>query len=243
MRRSPSGTLGDVGGEARTLQVLFTQRLAVSDSEGLIETLETSIPVYRKLGDKSKLVSALQILSQVLLYGRADLKRARTLAKESVTLCRELGERRGLCLALYRMGNVSYYAGDLKAGREAYEECFDLARANAEVIMIHVAAWKLAAVSSARGDLPAAESRIQDAMHDLRKITATDVWIMDAEIRLALAQLRRDQGKPAAPSESAGRSSPSWPPRRNWRIKRNSRSCASRGPSWTKARCPRRAKP
>lgn len=191
------GTLGDVGGEAQTLQALFTQKLAASDGSGLVETLERSITVYRKLGDKARLAAALQNLSQFLLYGWTDLKRATTLSEESVALCRELGEPRELCLALYRMGNVLYYKGNLKAAREDYEESLDLARGCGEVMLMHMAVWKLASVALARGDLSATESRLQDAIDGLHKISATDARILESEARLVLAQLKRDQGRPA----------------------------------------------
>jgi ATP/maltotriose-dependent transcriptional regulator MalT len=52
-------------------------------------------------------------------------------------------------------------------------------------------------VASARGDLPVAESGLQDAIHGLQKSSAIDARILGSEARLTLAQLRRDQGRPA----------------------------------------------
>jgi ATP/maltotriose-dependent transcriptional regulator MalT len=60
-----------------------------------------------------------------------------------------------------------------------------------------MATWKLASVAWGRGDLPVAESGLQDAIHGLQKSSATDARILGSEARLTLAQLRRDQGKPA----------------------------------------------
>ncbi len=190
-------TLGDIGGEAQTLQALFAERMAASDGEGLIETLERSVTVYRRLGDDARLATALQVLSQVLLYGRADLKQAYALAQESVALCRALGEKRELCLALYRAGNASYYVGDLQAAWKTHDESLDLARASGEVLLIHLAIWKMAALAWCRRDFPAAESGLQDAVTGLQKIKATDARILGSEASLVLAQLRRDQGRPA----------------------------------------------
>ncbi len=191
------GTLGNVGGEAQTLQALFMQRLAASDLKGLIETLERSIPVYRKLGDKSRLAAVLQQLSQILLFGRADLERANALAQESVALCRELGERRELCLALYRAGNASYYSGNLDAAWEAYQQSLDLALGCGDAMLTSMAFWKLATVMLVLKDSPAAAPRLQEAIHGMQKIRTADARILGSEARLALAQLRRNQGRPA----------------------------------------------
>ena len=189
--------LGNAGGEAQALQAVIVQRLAASDGDGLIETTERSINVYRKLGDQARLATALQNLSQSLLFGHADLKRASALSQESVALCRELGERRSLCVALYRSGNVSYYEGKLKTAREAYQESLDLARTGGEVLLVCMATWKVATANWAGGTLTVAKTGLQDAVAGLQKIKATDARTLGSEARLALAQLRRDQGRPA----------------------------------------------
>ena len=189
--------LGDVGGEAQTLQVVFAQRTAASDSEGIIQTLERSITVNRKLGDKTRLAVALQNLSQLLLFVRADLKQAGTLSRESVAICRELGQRRNLSLALYRSGNVSYYVGELRTAREAYQESLDLARAGEETLPTGMTIWKVATADWAGGHLSATETELKDAIAGLQVIKATDARIVEAEARLVLTQLRRDQKRSA----------------------------------------------
>jgi len=191
------GALGDLGGEAQMLKAQLSQRLATSDGEGVIETLERSVSVYRRLGDKAGLASALQNSSQMQLFVRANLNQASALSQESVALCRELGERRRLCLALYKRGNVLYYLGDLKAARDAFWESLNLANGCGEVMLTPMATWKLATVLAVRGETRAAETGLQDAVAGLQKIKAIDARILGSEARLALAQLRRDQGRPA----------------------------------------------
>ncbi len=62
-------TLGDVGGEAQTLQALFAQRLAASDGEGSSKRWRDSIPVYRRLGDKTRLATSLaQLVSDCCCF-------------------------------------------------------------------------------------------------------------------------------------------------------------------------------
>ncbi len=189
--------LGNAGGEAQALQAVFVQRLAASDGKGLEEATERNIAVNRRLGNQTRVAAGLQSLSQFLLFGHADLKRASSLSRESVTLSRELGERRALCIALYKSGNASYYLGDLKAAQEAYQESVNLARAAEEAMLMRMALWKVATADWAGGNLQAAETGLEDALAGIQKMKASNARILGAEARLVLAQLRRDQGRPA----------------------------------------------
>ena len=63
-----------------------------------------------------------------LAYRQADLDRATSLARESVALCRKLGDARGLTFALGTLGNARRDAGDYEEARRLHEECLALQR-------------------------------------------------------------------------------------------------------------------
>ena len=59
---------------------------------------------------------------------QGDYERTEALCKESLSLYRELGDRRGIAFALYQLGSVSANRGDLPAAHQRSEEALALRR-------------------------------------------------------------------------------------------------------------------
>jgi tetratricopeptide (TPR) repeat protein len=84
----------------------------------------------------------------------------------------------------------------LKAGRQA-RELADVQRVARDIIRVE---WLLGAAHRARGDLAQAEPHLQEALRRCRRINLVE---LEPNILLALARLRRDQGKvPGTPASS-----------------------------------------
>jgi predicted ATPase/class 3 adenylate cyclase/DNA-binding CsgD family transcriptional regulator len=73
---------------------------------------------------RAKALSAAATLAGI----QGDMDRAESLSKESLSLCRELGERTGIAYALYQLGSISSSRGDLAAARQLSEEALALRR-------------------------------------------------------------------------------------------------------------------
>jgi predicted ATPase len=82
---------------------------------------ETSIRLFRELGDTNGLAGALKGLG-IIAAERGDLASARSLYEESLALKREVGDPRGIAEALNNLGVVSHGEGDLETAIEYYDQ-------------------------------------------------------------------------------------------------------------------------
>ncbi len=101
---------------------------------------------------------------------QGDNDRAEALSKESLTLHRELGDRRGIAYALYQLGGVSANRGDLAAARQLSEEALALRR---EVGNKHDIAWSLnslATVVSEQGDYSRGRALFEESLALFREL-------------------------------------------------------------------------
>jgi predicted ATPase/DNA-binding SARP family transcriptional activator/DNA-binding CsgD family transcriptional regulator len=93
----------------------------------------------------------LRMLGQVAEM-RGDYERAMELFEESLRLCREAGDGRGLSWALISLGNVSGCQGDHDQAMELYEEGMALSRELGDAAMLPKYLLNLGNVSMDRGD-------------------------------------------------------------------------------------------
>ncbi|MBI2761059.1 MAG: tetratricopeptide repeat protein [Chloroflexi bacterium] len=81
---------------------------------------------------------------------------ARVWLEECLVLQREIGDRRGIAIALNRLGAATRQLGDLEAARPLYEESLDLHRQDNDARGVAIALNSLALVARDQGDLDAA---------------------------------------------------------------------------------------
>ncbi len=101
---------------------------------------------------------------------QGDNDRVEALSKESLTLHRELGDRRGIAYALYQLGSVSAHRGDLAAARSLEEEALALRR---EVGNKQDIAWSLnslANVVSEQGEYSRGRALFEESLAFFREL-------------------------------------------------------------------------
>jgi predicted ATPase/class 3 adenylate cyclase/DNA-binding CsgD family transcriptional regulator len=99
-----------------------------------------------------------------------DYEGAEALSKESLTLYRELGDRRGIAYALYQLGGISANRGDLTAARQLLEEALALRR---EVGNKQDIAWSLhvlAGVVSEQGEYSRGRALFEESLALFREL-------------------------------------------------------------------------
>ena len=120
---------GEIGLGVRLAGSLFRYWVARAQSEGRgwLEELLALDAAEEHAAPGEARAQALSAASY-LAYRQADLDRATSLARESVALCRQLGDARGLTFALGTLGNARRDAGDYEEARRLHEECLALQR-------------------------------------------------------------------------------------------------------------------
>ena len=96
-----------------------------------------------------------------LIHELGDYEQAELLYNKSIALQRDLGERRGLAMALCNLGSVHWNRGDYEAARSLYEESLGLYEEVGDKWGISVTLTNLGVVASAQRDYEEAR-RIQE---------------------------------------------------------------------------------
>jgi predicted ATPase/transcriptional regulator with XRE-family HTH domain len=122
-----AGTAADPATRAKALLGVGVCNYYQRDNPAAAAQLDASLELYRVLGDRQGMASALFYLGW-LANDRGDFARARSLLQESVAICREIGDRQGLGRALARLGLVDFWAGDAAAARPLVEQGLALSR-------------------------------------------------------------------------------------------------------------------
>jgi tetratricopeptide (TPR) repeat protein len=91
-----------------------------------------------------------------LAEGRGEYARAHSLLKEALTLCRELGDRRGIAFSLYALGRVANAEGDARQAVALLEESLAVCGGVGD-------SWGLARALDLLGDIARAQGNDQQA--------------------------------------------------------------------------------
>ena len=97
------------------------------DFETATAHYETSVALYRSLGDRRGVARPLTYLAWLDTY-RGEFARARALAEEAVGICREVGDRQGETWATARLGIVAHWAGDPAKAAPLLERALETSR-------------------------------------------------------------------------------------------------------------------
>ena len=97
------------------------------DFETAITHFETSVELYRGLGDRRGVARPLTYLAWLNTF-RGEFARTRALAEEAVGICREVGDRQGEAWATARLGIVAHWAGDPAKAAPLLERALETSR-------------------------------------------------------------------------------------------------------------------
>jgi tetratricopeptide (TPR) repeat protein len=111
--------------------------------------LEESLAIARELGDKGRIVTALQPLALAAL-GQGDLVTARRSLEEGLALARELGNKRSVAATVNALAQLSRVEGNLDDAEPLYREVLQLARELGDREVVAVALLNLAMVAICR---------------------------------------------------------------------------------------------
>ena len=132
----------------------FLER-ALMDSEG------TVLPHVRAKALETALFIALN---------RGDALRAESLCEESLTVYRELGDKRGIGQALQRLGQIARTKGDFAAARELMEEAFTLYREVGNAWYTAQAIFQLGLLEEQQGAYASARIRFEESLALYRQV-------------------------------------------------------------------------
>jgi tetratricopeptide (TPR) repeat protein len=132
-----------------------------------IALAETSLALYRRLGDKQGIASALSALGGMASL-QGDTARAMALDEECLRLQRELGNTRGLAIALGNLGTTMRALGDDARAETLFSESLSLFRQLGDQMAIATRLYSLATVAQKLGDYARASALYEESL-DLRR--------------------------------------------------------------------------
>jgi DNA-binding CsgD family transcriptional regulator len=92
----------------------------------------------------------LSFLGQIRLLSEHDHEASRALIEEALALFKELGDRRGVTKAHYRLGYLAFDRGDLIGARASYEQCLAILWEVEDTWLLAASLEKLAHVALAQ---------------------------------------------------------------------------------------------
>jgi predicted ATPase/class 3 adenylate cyclase len=102
-----------------------------------------------------------------LAFSQSDYERGETLARQGLTLFRELGDMRGIALALDRLGMAAWRRGNFEAARSLLEEDLSLFRRLGDKERVAWSLFTLGLLDSKQGEYTRAQALFEEslAMH------------------------------------------------------------------------------
>ncbi|MBI3661212.1 tetratricopeptide repeat protein, partial [Candidatus Acetothermia bacterium] len=105
-----------------------------------------------------------------LAFDQGDYAAARSLYQESLTIKRELGDKRGIAASLNNLGNVAYVQGDYVAARSFHQESLTIKRELGDKRGISATLNNLGEVARAQGDYTVARSLYEESLVIRREV-------------------------------------------------------------------------
>jgi tetratricopeptide (TPR) repeat protein len=133
------------------------------DYDRAVPHLEAALALWRGLGDRHGIASALNDLGIVAIC-RENYGRAAALCAESSELFRAVGDRRGVMNTLFNQGIAASYEGEYDRARTFYAESLPLARALGDERGMGTALANLGAVATLQGDAAQATTCFGEAL-------------------------------------------------------------------------------
>ncbi|MFE9746387.1 tetratricopeptide repeat protein [Saccharothrix saharensis] len=172
--------LGDVLGEADTVNMLAISQMQLGRHAEAIERFEAALEKYERCGDRRGQAHALSMLG-ALNEERGNLDLALRRHRAAVRMLREVDHRQGLAHALNNLGTVQQRLGLAGDALDSHLEAHDLA---IELGDDSLAAYAL----NYTANVHRSQGRVAEAVrhHDMARAAATDVANTDLRTRLFL---------------------------------------------------------
>ena len=136
-------------------------------------------------------------LTALLVLGEGELARALSLAKESLTIYREIGSPWFISLTLHILGRVQAQRGEMTAAYSSYQESLALCREQGEQFIVPFNLEGLAGVLATQGELRGA-AQLWGVAEALREAIASPLPPVDrADYTQAVATARVQLGEQA----------------------------------------------
>ena len=126
---------------------------------------------------------------------QGDYDRARALYEESLALRREMGDKAGVALSLFNLGNVTLAQGEFAEARALNEECLNLYREMGDKRGIASSLCYLGVVALAEGNYAPARALLEESLSVWQDL---DDESSKARAWLGLGLVDLAQGKPEA---------------------------------------------
>jgi DNA-binding CsgD family transcriptional regulator/Tfp pilus assembly protein PilF len=167
---------------------------AQGDYEQATVAHETSLDIYRRLGDERGIASSLRNLGSVA-SSQGDFGRATEMLEESLTLFRRSGTDTDVVRVLTALGILAISRGERARAVAWFEEALSLARKTGDVRGVAVSLNNLGHASLLRGDAERATALFEEALareQEVGEVQGTAISL----INLGLAALTRgDHGR------------------------------------------------
>jgi len=168
--------LGDQHGMAFTRDVLAQVAAFQGSYARARELLEENLVPYKKaLNEKYNTAYPLYHLGRVHFLARGDQEKARTLAEESLSLFREVGNTRFIAYVLSLLGQVHLQQGEIDRAYELAEESVAIFKELGYQIGLAEALIAFARVTACRGDIATARASYEESWKPLRELKGKEL--------------------------------------------------------------------
>ena len=106
----------------------------------------------------------------MLINIQGDTDRSEALAEESLALYRELEDKEGIALALYKLGQVAWLKGKLALAGSLIEESLELSRELGDSISVAYSLFSLAGLATLRGEYARGSARTWQSLALFKKL-------------------------------------------------------------------------
>jgi predicted ATPase len=157
------GAAERTGARAKALHRAGILAHSLSDYRAARAVHEESLEIYRELGDRSGIATALDGLGN-LAMDKSDFAVASQFIEESLAIRQELGDRAEIALSLFHLGNMAREQGDNGTARMRYEESLALWRELGDRQGRWLAYHNLGVVAEQEGDFERARSIYEECL-------------------------------------------------------------------------------
>ncbi len=148
---------------AKVLQVTAIIAAHQGDSARAASLVEQSLDVWKTVGDKKGIASALFSLGVGAQY-QGDYQQAAIHYEESLSLLREAGDKQGIALVLTSLGLTVFYQGNHERARTLYEESLALFREVGDIRGIAATLTNLGILRLVQGELEYASRLCEESL-------------------------------------------------------------------------------
>ncbi|HOV52810.1 MAG TPA: tetratricopeptide repeat protein, partial [Methanothrix sp.] len=185
-------TLGDLRGQAETLQAMALLDLRRSDYDTARSKVVRALEMVQNAGDMSGFAEAQYKLAAIDME-RGDLQLAREEFQKALQLKREIGERRGEAAVLHNLGQIESQVNDKEAAVKNFSGALRIYQELADKPGEAGAFFQLGALSVQRDKIPEGLRLMALAAIVLRSIKSDEVKNVEPLVERLAAQLNYSQ--------------------------------------------------